>query len=431
MTSGRRAAIVAALAVAALTIAVACSGQEAEQGSGTPPTPLPPVAPTSPATTAPGASAPGTAGSATTAGSVTSAPPTPGDVAIKLTEVASLDQPIALAWRAGDPALYVAERGGVIRAVRNGTTDPEPVADLSALTAAGGERGLLGLALSPDGRYLYVNYTDRNGDTNVDELVLDADGRADPASRRRVLFQDQPYPNHNGGDLRFGPDGYLYVGLGDGGAAGDPERRAMRLDTWLGKILRIDPRPGGGQPYQVPVGNPFVDQTGALPEIWSYGLRNPWRFSFDAATGDLWIGDVGQNALEEVDEAPATAGRDAGKGLNFGWSAFEGTKRYNDDQPADGTVGPVYEYRHGDALGGCAITGGYVYRGRAIPALTGTYLFADYCAGGVRAIPTGVTNPAAALLSADPGSVASFGQGPDGELYVLSLGGPVYRIDPA
>lgn len=342
-----------------------------------------------------------------------------------------LDQPIALTQRPNDPALYVAERGGLVRVIRDGAADPQPVADLSALTAAGGERGLLGAAFSPDGSHLYVDYTDVNGDTNVDELAVATDGTIDASSRRRVLFQEQPYPNHNGGNLVFGPDGYLYIGLGDGGSAGDPRRRALRLDTWLGKILRIDPRQSGQQPYTVPADNPFVGQAGALPEIWSFGLRNPWRFSFDALTGDLWIADVGQSAIEEVDEAPATNGRDAGKGLNFGWSAFEGTARYNDDQPATGTVGPVYEYQHTDQLGGCSITGGYVYRGSAIPALAGAYLFADYCVAGVRAIPTGAPNPTVTLLSPTPGGVISFGQDAQRELYVLTLKGPLFRVDPA
>jgi glucose/arabinose dehydrogenase len=304
------------------------------------------------------------------------------------------------------------------------------VLDISDMISAGGERGFLGFAFSPDGSHLYVDYTDTNGDTNVDEYAVDADGSVDATSRRRVLFQDQPYPNHNGGEVIFGQDGYLYIGLGDGGSGGDPQRNAMNLGTWLGKILRIDPRPNGDQPYTVPADNPFVGQADAKPEIWSYGLRNPWRFSFDAATNDLWIADVGQGNIEEVDRSAAADG--SGKGVNFGWSAFEGRSRFNPDQPADGTVPPLFQYTH--AGGNCSITGGYVYRGSAVPGLQGAYLFSDYCAGQVRALAVGPEGDLAAsvVLSGEPGSVSSFGEGHGSELYVSSLGGnAVYRIDPA
>ena len=282
---------------------------------------------------------------------------------IRLTPVAKLTQPIAIAVRPGAGTLYVAERIGRVQALDG--TGSTTVLDVTALTKAGGEQGLLGVAFAPDGSHLYIDYTDRKGDTNVDEFAVGANGAIDAASRRRVLFQKQPYPNHNGGNIVFGPDGNLYIGLGDGGSEGDPQRRGLDLGTWLGKILRIDPRPSGGRPYSVPADNPFVAAKNALPEIWSYGLRNPWRFSFDGANGDLWIGDVGQNKIEEVDEATAASG--AGKGLNFGWSAFEGTDRYNKNQSPDGTVGPVYQYLHTDQPGGCSIVGGYVYRGAAHP----------------------------------------------------------------
>jgi glucose/arabinose dehydrogenase len=334
-----------------------------------------------------------------------------------------------MAVRHGDATLYVAERTGRVRAIRNGQVDPNPVVDMSTLTKAGGEQGLLGMAFSPDGKFLYLDYTDVKGDSHVDEYTVAADGSVDPSTRRQVLFQSQPYPNHNGGSLVFGPDGYLYIGFGDGGSEGDPQRRGLDLSTWLGKLLRIDPRPNGDQPYTVPADNPFVGRSGVKPEIWAYGLRNPWRFSFDSATGDLWIGDVGQNTLEEVDEGPAADG--GGKGLNYGWSAFEGTDRYNKDQSPAGTVGPVYEYQHSGNPGGCAIAGGYVYRGQKIPALQGAYLFGDYCVAGIRAFPTGVANPTATVLASTPDALDSFGEGPDGELYAFSLNGGVYRIDPA
>ena len=227
-------------------------------------------------------------------------------------EVAELEQPVAIALRPDDPTIYVAERTGRVRALRDGQVDPTPVLDISALTRAQGERGFLGMAFSPDGSFLYVNYTDPDGDSHVDELAVAADGSVDAASRREVLFQDQPYSNHNGGNVVFGPDGYLYIGFGDGGAGGDPERRAMRLDTWLGKLLRIDPRPSGGQPYTVPADNPFVGQAGALPGDLVARAPQPVALLVRPATGDLWIGDVGQNQTEEIDLAPAAAG--GGKG---------------------------------------------------------------------------------------------------------------------
>jgi glucose/arabinose dehydrogenase len=245
-----------------------------------------------------------------------------------------------------------------------------------------------------------------------------------------VLFQDQPFPNHNGGEVFFGPDGYLYIGLGDGGSAGDPQRNGLNLGTWLGKLLRIDPAASGDQPYTVPPDNPFIGHDGAKPEIWSYGLRNPWRFSFDRATKDLWIGDVGQGNVEEVDRSTVAEG--AGRGTNYGWSAFEGRARYNADQSPDGTVPPVFQYSHEN--GNCSVTGGYVYRGAAIPALRGAYLYTDYCGSGVRAVVVDVNGNAgtAIQLTDEPGSIVSFGEDADGEVYVCSLGGnTVYRIDPA
>ncbi len=383
-------------------------------------------APAAPASTI--ASVPVSGGSAAPA--PTTATPDLGGPRVGLAEVARLDEPVALAVRPGDPALYVAERGGRVRVVRDGVLDPAPVVDLSALTRAGGERGLLGLTFSPAGDRLYVDYTDPNGDSHVDELAVTADGTVDPATRRQVLFQEQPYPNHNGGNVLFGPDGFLYIGFGDGGSQGDPQRHGLALDTWLGKILRVDPRPVDDQPYTVPPDNPFVGQDGARPEIWSYGLRNPWRFAFDRATGDLWIADVGGSAREEVDRSPVAEG--AGRGVNFGWSALEGTRRQNADQPTEGAVGPVYEYGHGQ--GDCSITGGFVYRGSAIPRLAGAYVFADDCRPGIRALAVEADGTLAGdpvALNDGPEAIASVGEGADGELYVLSLDGVVARLSPA
>jgi glucose/arabinose dehydrogenase len=354
--------------------------------------------------------------------------------ALKLTHVAHLAGATTLTARPGTRTLYVAQQDGVVRSIRSGTLADTPVLDLTErVSQDGGERGLLGLAFSPDGTKLYVNYTDRDGNTQIDEFAMR--GRvADTSSRRNVLEVDQPEPNHNGGQLAFGPDGYLYIGLGDGGARGDVGSghetggNGQALDTLLGKILRIDPARTADAPYTVPADNPFVGDPGARPEIWSYGLRNPWRFSFDRATGDLWIGDVGQNEWEEIDHVPATNGRDAGRGDNFGWNRLEGTHPYRGRVP-EGVVPPVYEFSH-DA-GACAGIGGFVYRGTRIPELTGDYLFSDNCDGTIRLL---VPDGGGGVTMRDSGlhaeSVSSFGQGNGGALYVLSLADGVYRIDP-
>jgi glucose/arabinose dehydrogenase len=257
-------------------------------------------------------------------------------------------------------------------------------------------------------------------------------GRADPSTRESILQLEQPQPNHNGGELTFGPDGYLYLGLGDGGGAGDagdghaPGGNGQSLGTWLGKILRIDPTREPA--YAVPPDNPFVATAGARPEIWSYGLRNPWRFSFDKQTGDLWIGDVGQNEYEEIDRVVATAGRDAGKGVNFGWNRLEGDHRYRGSPPADADP-PVYEISHD--TGACAVVGGYVYRGTKIPGLVGDYLFSDNCDGTIRLLVPDGARWAMRDSGLDAQGVASFGQANDGTLYVVSLTDGVYRVDRA
>ncbi len=351
-------------------------------------------------------------------------------VKVKLTKVAAVEQGTALAVRRGDRALYVAEQAGRVRAVRGGVLAPRPVLDLTDRIAAGGERGLLGLAFSPDGKLLYVDYTGTDGNTRVDEYPMRADGTADPARGRTVIEVTQPQPNHNGGEIAFGPDGHLYIGLGDGGAAGDqgPGHAAggngQSLTTLLGKILRIDPRPSGRRGYSIPSGNPFASG-GGRPEIWAYGLRNPWRFGFDRATGDLWIGDVGQNEWEEIDHLPAGEG-----GANLGWNVFEGTHRYRDGD-APGAVPPVYEYSH-SATGGCSVTGGYVYRGRAVDHLAGAYLFSDYCHGEIHALAVrgdrAVEVRDLGLKAARP---SAFGEDASGELYVISQADGLYRIDPA
>ncbi len=309
-------------------------------------------------------------------------------------------------------------------AIRDGSLSPAPVLDLSGEVSQGSEQGLLGLAFSPDGKFLYVNYTDLAGDTNVVAYRM-VGGRADPGSARRVLLVHQPFANHNGGNLVFGPDGYLYIGLGDGGSEGDPLGNGQNLDTLLGKMLRIDPRSNGSRPYRVPPDNPFVGRKGVRPEIWAYGLRNPWRYSFDPATQDLWIGDVGQDRREEIDFQPA---RSQG-GQNYGWNRLEGTLPFSGTAPP-GAIPPIFEYATHQS-GTCAVTGGYVYRGGDVPNLAGAYVFGDFCSGQIMALVQrqGKIVEQRSLGVSVP-ELASFGQDGSGELYALSLSGGVFRLAP-
>ncbi len=356
-------------------------------------------------------------------------------VNIKLTKLAELQRPTATAIRPGDTTtLYIVEKVGRIRTIRDGKLDAAPWLDITSLVGrSSNEQGLLGLAFSPDASKLYVDYTNKNGDTRVDEYAVSTAGAVAVASRRQVLAQPQPEVNHNGGQLGFGPDGMLYIGLGDGGAAGDqgPGHVAggngQSLGTLLGKILRIDPTPSAGKAYTIPPDNPFVGTAGARPEIWAYGLRNPWRFSWDTKTGDLWIGDVGQDMWEEVDLATKASG--AGRGVNYGWNVWEGTHRYRGGD-APGAVMPVFDYSHDG--GNCAVTGGFVYRGTKIPALRGGYLFADYCGGTLRALAAQDGKVVQdRVLPVHVPSVNSFGEDASGELYVMSDAGDVFRVDPA
>lgn len=329
-----------------------------------------------------------------------------------------------MAIRPGDPALYVAEKTGRVAAIRGGAVARDPVVDLTGRVSLGGEQGLLGLAFSPDGRYLYVNFTDTNGHTHVTEFAMRGRGVA-PGSERDVLVVEQPYANHNGGNLAFGPDGHLYIGLGDGGSGGDPHGNGQSLSTLLGKMLRIIPRPTGGLPYGIPPDNPFVDRPGARPEIWAFGLRNPWRYSFDRASGDLWIGDVGQSSWEEVSlQRAGSAG-----GENYGWSAFEGSRAFAGGVVPGDAVAPVHEYSHDE--GGCTVIGGYVYRGRSIPALRGIYVFGDLCIGEIEGLRVREGGPVRhRTLGPTVENLSSFGEDRRGELYALSLSGGVYRLAP-
>jgi glucose/arabinose dehydrogenase len=338
-------------------------------------------------------------------------------VAVALTEVHRMTSPVA-GTVGPDGTLYLAERAGTVHPITGGQLG-DPVVDVSELTTVDNERGLLGIAFAADGTEFYASYTDRAGDSVLAAYAVEND-RVDGDSRRTVMAVAQPFGNHNGGDVSVGPDDLLYWGLGDGGGGGDPEDNGQDLATPLGALLRIDPE--AADPYGVPSGNPFVATDGAAPEVWAYGLRNPWRFSFDAAAGDLWIADVGQNSLEEINRIPADEA-----GANFGWNLMEGTQSFAGNEPDD-HVAPVHTYATSSSR--CAITGGYVYRGEAIPELVGAYLFSDFCEGDVRAIivdddgsVTGEAN-----LDINGGNVVSFVEDADGELLVLDLGGGVSQI---
>lgn len=364
-------------------------------------------------------------------------------VEVALTPVLQLDAPMALATRAGTDDLYAAERAGVVVHLVAGedgslTPDPTPVLDLTDRTTTDNERGLLGLAFSPDGGHLYAHYTNPQGDTRLVEYAM-AGEQAVVASRRTLLRVAQPFPNHNGGQLAFGPDGRLYLGLGDGGSGGDPLGNGQDTTVLLGKILRIDPTPSGTRPYTVPRSNPFVGGRGpagaaSRPEIWIYGVRNPWRFSFDHATGALWIADVGQDSVEEIDRLPRRAGTNAGRGANLGWARMEGDQPFaGATEPTDHTR-PLFTYPHGlNNQNGCAVTGGYVYRGSAVPALGGAYVYGDLCRGQVRAVrQRGGTVVDERGLGVGVGAVGLVGFAEDGagELYTLGGDGWVSRLDP-
>jgi glucose/arabinose dehydrogenase len=346
--------------------------------------------------------------------------------------VGEFRQPVWITQPPGeDRDLYVVEKQGRIVLVEDGEPAGEPFLDLGDEVSTGSEQGLLSMAFAPDyersGRF-YVNFTDRGGDTHVQELRRDAnDPRvADPGTRRELLRIEQPAANHNGGLLLFGPDGLLYIGTGDGGSAGDPMRNGLDLSTLLGKILRIDPGRGSGQPYRIPSSNPFADDPDARGEIYSYGLRNPWRFSFDRVDDALSIGDVGQDAFEEID----LVARGEGRGASFGWSAFEGDERFNDDQDAPDAVPPALTYPRED--GNCSVTGGYVVRDERVRSLYGRYLYADFCLGSLRSFPARPGRDAQddRPLGLEVPQLSSFGEDNRGRIYVVSLDGPVSRLDP-
>lgn len=339
--------------------------------------------------------------------------------------VTGLQSPIDIqSARDGSGRLFIVQQGGLIRLWRDGQLSPTPFLDISTRTNRSGECGLLGLAFPPNftaKRHFYVNYTDppcRN--SIVARYSLTSDNVADPASERVVLRVAQPFTNHNGGQLQFGPDGYLYIGFGDGGSARDPMNAGQNRRTLLGKMLRLDV--DSTDTYRVPATNPFAGNADTLPEIWALGLRNPWRYSFDRLTGDLWIADVGQNRAEEISFQPANSRG----GENYGWRVMEGFRCLSDPCNSTGSVLPVHEY--GRAQGDLSITGGYVYRGPVVSTLTGTYLYADYVSGRIWGIDSRFQNR---LLLESRIAISTFGEDEDGTLYLADHGGGrVLRVVP-
>ena len=348
-------------------------------------------------------------------------------VTYNLSTVGSLESPVDLVERSSsDPWFYVVSQTGTVQKwSRNGVTR-ETVLDVSSSTSVGGERGLLGLAFrNVDNEWQAIlNRTNSAGDTEITvALMNDSDGtfRSRTSPGEVVLVVEQPYQNHNGGSVLVGPDNMVYVGMGDGGSANDPERRAQDTESLLGKILRIDPQVAGG--YEIPDGNPFAGS--ARPEIWSVGVRNPWRMNFDVH-GTLWVADVGQDTWEEVTALPAADGYPGGRGANLGWSAYEGSHRFNDDVTAQNTVPPLHEYDHND--GRCSVSGGAVGNNSSAPGRAGWYFFGDYCSGDVWAILTdGKRAVAQELVSRDTGNITAVRATSD-SLFVLTADGNVHLL---
>jgi glucose/arabinose dehydrogenase len=359
-------------------------------------------------------------------------PPAGGQV--QLEKIGDFDQPDYITQPPGGDDLYVVERQGTVRIVRGGEVVSTPALDIrDRVTSDGEEQGLLSIAFPPDfqsSREVYAYYTGKDQDQYVVGYRVGADGSFDSGSERLILHMADFASNHNGGLLLFGPDGLLYIGTGDGGIADDPQRNGQNTDSLLGKILRIDPHPSSTgatntaaeqRPYTVRSPGPLGQ--GARPEICDYGLRNPWRFSFDRGSGALLIGDVGQSTAEEIDYVPA----ERTCGNNFGWSAFEGNDRLNEDQTAPNAVPPILTYSHDD--GACSVTGGYVVRDRGLPSLYGRYVYGDFCVGELRSLEPAI--PRARddrSLGLDVSSLSSFGEDNAGHIYAVSLEGPVYRL---
>jgi glucose/arabinose dehydrogenase len=347
---------------------------------------------------------------------------------LRLKRIGMFADPVYVTAPPGDRAhVFVVEQGGTVRIVRRGKKLGRPFLDISGRISSGAERGLLSMAFAPDyasSGLFYVYYTAPDGDIRIVEYRRASAERADAGSARVVLSVTHPESNHNGGLVLFGPDGHLYVGLGDGGAGGDPENRAQDLNTMLGKILRIDPRRSGRGGHTSPASNPFAGGRAGRNEIYSYGLRNPWRFSFDRANGDLYIGDVGQDAREEI----SYVARGQGRGVNFGWSCFEGARRYDGSRRCPGARPPVLDFDRSN--GECSVTGGVVIRDPGLRSLAGRYVYGDFCRGQVRSfrISGGRATGDAPLGVRRVEQLSSFGEDARGRVYITSLSGPVYRL---
>jgi glucose/arabinose dehydrogenase len=370
----------------------------------------------------------------------TASPPPPGEpepvdpATVKVRPekvVGGLETPVGIA-QAGDGSgrLFLLEKVGRIRVVQDGALLPTPFLDISdRVGSSASEQGLLGLAFHPQfgqNGYFFVNYTDVRGNTVVSRFSAGGARQGDPASEEQILQVEQPAGNHNGGHLAFGPDGYLYIGLGDGGSANDRFGNGQNGQTLLGAMLRLDVN--YGQPYGIPGDNPFITNPDVQNEIWALGLRNPWRYSFDRLTGDLYIADVGQNLYEEVNVQPAGSPG----GQNYGWPIMEGMQCFPEERPCDrtGLTLPVADYDHSQ---GCSVTGGYVYRGQAYPKLTGIYFYADYCSGRIWGMApdggAGGSGWQVAIVAESDIRISSFGQDEAGELYLLAINrGELYRI---
>ena len=360
-----------------------------------------------------------------------SAAAAPAAGGVKLVSVGKFNLPLYVTAPPKDlRRVMVVQQGGRISVVRDGKSLGRPFLDISSRVTAGGEQGLLGLAFSPDyakSGLFYVYFTRRDGKQEVAELRRATSDRANAGSIRSVLVMDDPEANHNGGQLNFGPDGLLYIGTGDGGGGGDQHGtigNAQNLGSLLGKILRINPRRSGSKAYSVPASNPFVGRAGARREVYSYGLRNPWRFSFDRVAGDLIIGDVGESAVEEIDFTTIEQAR----GGNFGWRVREGNRQFSDES-VDGAIEPVIVRTHDE--GWCSVTGGYVVRDPALSSLRGKYLYGDFCKGiiyGARLSSSGASGNARVAGLPQIAALSSFGEDARGRIYVVSLGGAVSRI---
>jgi hypothetical protein len=355
-----------------------------------------------------------------------------GEVELKAVEIMSgLDEPVYLTAPAGDSRIFIVEQPGRIRIYGDEGLDPEPFLNITSRVQSGGERGLLSIAFHPEyatNGYFFVNYTGVDGATRVERYTVSANAEeADPDSDLLLLRVPQPFSNHNGGLLKFGPDGMLYIGMGDGGGAGDPMENGQNTGALLGALLRIDVDAGGSNPYGIPADNPYVGDQTARPEIWAIGLRNPWRFSFDEAGGKLYLADVGQNRREEINVVGADEA-----GLNYGWNIMEGSLCHSPAVgcPMAGLVLPVLEYPNPGE--GCSVTGGYVYRGTRMPALQGHYFHGDFCRGSVRSfhlVGENAPEDEREWALGSLGNITSFGLDAAGELYIVVRQGRVYRLE--